>query len=102
VKYYAGKRTRLGPEVYVVNRNKIQPLRHVCLHSPDGFEWGYGGSGPADLALSILADVIGPEEAQDLYQHFKWDVVSSLPREGWEMSEQEIKEWLKGREVKTA
>jgi hypothetical protein len=23
-------------------------------HSPDGFEWGYGGSGPADFALNIL------------------------------------------------
>lgn len=23
-------------------------------HSPDGFEWGYGGSGPAQLALGIL------------------------------------------------
>ena len=23
-------------------------------HSPIGFEWGYGGSGPADLALNIL------------------------------------------------
>lgn len=23
-------------------------------HSPDGFEWSYGGSGPAQLALAIL------------------------------------------------
>ena len=23
-------------------------------HSPTGFEWSYGGSGPADLALNIL------------------------------------------------
>ena len=29
-------------------------------HSPTGFEIGYGGSGPADLALNILADAIGP------------------------------------------
>lgn len=26
----------------------------VIYHSPDGFEWGYGGSGPADLALNIV------------------------------------------------
>jgi hypothetical protein len=31
-------------------------LRHANLHSPTGFECGYGGSGPADLAASILAD----------------------------------------------
>jgi hypothetical protein len=28
------------------------------LHSPDGFEWGYGGSGPADFALNILEAVL--------------------------------------------
>jgi len=26
----------------------------ICYHSPAGFEWGYAGSGPADLALNIL------------------------------------------------
>jgi hypothetical protein len=29
-------------------------LENVGHHSPDGFEMGYGGSGPADLALTIL------------------------------------------------
>ena len=47
------------------------PLRHVCRHSPDGFEWGYGGSGPADLARSILIDCLGEERADRLYQDFK-------------------------------
>lgn len=31
-------------------------LEHIIHHSPTGFEFGYNGSGPADLALSILAD----------------------------------------------
>ena len=31
-------------------------LGHCKLHSPTGFEIGYGGSGPADTAASILAD----------------------------------------------
>lgn len=35
------------------------PQRHIH-HSPTGFEFGYGGSGPADLALNILALAIGP------------------------------------------
>lgn len=33
---------------------------HTQHHSPDGFEIGYGGSGPADLALSILNAVVPP------------------------------------------
>ena len=36
-------------------------LKHCVLHSPTGFEIGYGGSGPADLAVSILADFFGAE-----------------------------------------
>jgi hypothetical protein len=31
----------------------------IIYHSPCGFEWGYGGSGPADLALNILYAVTG-------------------------------------------
>ena len=34
-------------------------LAHRAIHSPDGFEWGYAGSGPADLAFSILLSEIG-------------------------------------------
>ena len=55
----------------------------VRNHSPDGFNWGYGGSGPAQLALAILMVVFnyGPERNWDSpllprYQDFKWDHVS--------------------------
>lgn len=34
-------------------------LRPPRVHSPTGFEFGYGGSGPADLALAILLDHFG-------------------------------------------
>ena len=27
---------------------------HITRHSPDGIEFGYGGSGPAELAARIL------------------------------------------------
>lgn len=30
----------------------------VKHHSPTGFEWGYGGSGPADLALNIVENAL--------------------------------------------
>ena len=32
--------------------------RLVTHHSPDGYEWGYGGSGPADFALNILENLL--------------------------------------------
>lgn len=37
----------------------LGPLTHHVKHSPDGFAWGYGGSGPAELARCILIDHLG-------------------------------------------
>jgi len=37
----------------------IGVLAHVVRHSPSGFAWGYSGSGPADLARSLLIDALG-------------------------------------------
>lgn len=34
------------------------PLPHVLRHSPAGFNYGYNGNGPRDLALSILNDAL--------------------------------------------
>ncbi len=99
VKIYEGR--RWGPnarlEVTVEDLEKGSgpiPLHHVNFHSPDGFEWGYGGSGPADLALSILADFFGenPTKKQLMegsarcvqkHQEFKWKMIASAPREAF-------------------
>ena len=44
-----------------VDGHLIGPLHHAVLHSPTGFAWGYGGSGPAELARCILLAVLGKE-----------------------------------------
>jgi hypothetical protein len=44
-------------------------------HSPDGFNWGYGGSGAAQLALAIMLELIN--DPGD-YQAFKWRVIAPL------------------------
>ncbi|WP_432705662.1 DUF6166 domain-containing protein [Actinoallomurus iriomotensis] len=35
-----------------------KPLPHQIRHSPAGFNCGYNGNGPRDLALSLLTDVL--------------------------------------------
>ena len=52
----------------------------VFNHSPDGFAWGYHGSGPAQLALAILLRV-GVERATAvrIHQHFKREHIAPLP-----------------------
>lgn len=48
-----------GRLVTVIRDGVESPLRHVVRHSPTGYTWGYAGSGPADLALSLLVDALG-------------------------------------------
>ena len=65
-------------------------------HSPGGFEWGYLGSGPAQLALALLADHFGVKPGQTrtpegdraihLHQAFKSLIVAVLPHEGWTLT----------------
>jgi hypothetical protein len=72
------------------------PLRlDVFNHSPSGFEWGYLGSGPAQLALAILCDYLGePQLALRFYQEFKEDAVARWKDDEWRLIEQEIGEWF--------
>jgi hypothetical protein len=67
--------------------------------SPSGFEWGYGGSGPAQLAIALLAHTYDEEFATDHYHRFKQEVVSKLPEEGWTLSKSEIKRFADTSEV---
>lgn len=54
----------------------------VRLHSPDGFSWGYSGSGPAQSALAIcLALFENRYVAQRLYQRFKAQFVAHWPQD---------------------
>jgi hypothetical protein len=54
----------------------------VWKHSPTGFAWGYGGSGPAQLALAILLRFVDAGTASRLHQQFKWDHVARWPQPG--------------------
>lgn len=82
--------TAAGPYQYdypvlVVDDAGGRPLRlrlDLFNHSPTGFAWGYGGSGPAQLALAILADALDDDaRALRLHMMFKWRVISRLPRD---------------------
>jgi hypothetical protein len=69
--------------------------RRITRHSPTGFEWGYGGSGPADLALNILLEWgCDRQEADRLYQEFKFDFLASVPFHGGVIEPATISRWL--------
>ena len=95
MKRYEGKRH--GHTVTVtVDRRRLNPRFDLWNHSPTGFEWGYGGSGPAQLALAILADHFGnDEQALNCYQRFKWAVIAELPYRVWTLTSVQIDEVLR-------
>jgi len=58
----------------LVDGEELDPQRsqQVWNHSPDGFECGYAGSGPAQLALALLlAAGASNARAVALHQRFK-------------------------------
>lgn len=74
------------------HKRKLRPRLDIRSHSPDGFEWGYGGSGPAQLALALVADCCGDEMARpEIYQRVK-RLVASLPHDGWTLTEEQVRE----------
>jgi hypothetical protein len=73
----------------------LNPRKDIRDHSPTGFEWGYGGSGPAQLALAILCHALGDDErAQRHYQDFKRRVVALIEKDEWEMPAAKVRELI--------
>lgn len=90
----------------------------VVQHSPTGFECGYGGSGPADLALNIAEYVLRGIDFQghterafnghyflssfSMHQALKWEFIARLKLDPGESATLElekiagwINDWLK-------
>jgi len=79
-------------------------------YAPTGFDWGFGGSGPADLALNMLALFLplAPEAtgvvlrdgsfvsdaAWALHHECKYDLIATLPRSGGHVTAETIRTWI--------
>ena len=83
-----GKQTRLNPRF------------DLAKHSPTGFEWGYEGSGPAQLALAILCDATGDAELSlKVYQKFKRQIVAHF-EERWTLQAGDVADFAKSLAIK--
>jgi len=97
---YTGRRLpNGGAVVFVIDKEgdsrRLRLHLKECNHSPTGFEWGYGGSGPAQLAFEILFDVFGDAAlALRMHQAFKRERIAVLDRKRpWQFGEGEIILW---------
>lgn len=74
-----------------------QPLdpRHDLRRFADEFEWGYDGNGPRQLALALLADHYGRDEAAVLDSvRLTRALIETLPEEGWSLTGADIERSL--------
>ena len=99
MKTYSGRRQGEGGGQAIIvttTRGRSKDLREldkaaslaVVNHSPDGFNWGYSGSGAAQTALAILLDALSPlwtPLAVRLHQPFKFEFGSGWG-DCWEIS----------------
>jgi hypothetical protein len=91
-----------GKEVWVCKNGKnvtpLPPRLDIANKSPTGFAWGYGGSGPMQLAIAILAHAMGEAVARRLYHQYCAAVIQSLPqKEGFVITEESVLAFVQER-----
>jgi len=93
-KVFHGRRLPSGIAVDVVGeggaRRPLNPRHDVVVHSEEGFDWGYGGYGPAQLALAICCELFRPSVATDVYQKVKRQFIETLQTDEWELDAREV------------
>jgi hypothetical protein len=103
---YFGKRYGDGAKVHIVHGPPLDPCLNLVNHSPDGFEWGYLGSGPSQLAFALIHDVLSSGEPQSaaaieltqkLYHDFKADKIATIRDDEWQMTAGDIRDWIKSK-----
>ena len=95
---YVGMRVDGTPLVLkLTDHKRLTPDRSLELvrHSPAGFDWGYTGSRPAQLACALLLDYYDDETiALQCYIQFRDAVVSQLvcdgPADCWHLTGDDI------------
>jgi hypothetical protein len=89
MKVYEGARTLDGAVVTVDGRT-LPPRFDLRALSRPGFEWTYEGAGPAQLALALLADHLGDDQAAlAAYEAFMRTVVAHLDN-AWRLTSADI------------
>ena len=74
----------------------LQPRLDIRCLSEDGYEWGYVGSGPYQLALDILAHQLGEKHALAHYRSFCENTIARLKLDQWTLEGDQIELSLQG------
>ena len=100
MKIFRGRKIGMDCVVQITDEDYTTQLSlkkslQVVDHSPDGFQWGYQGSGPSQLAAAILNEVTeDPEITREYYELFKHDHVSQWA-DDFEINDFQVRDWLR-------
>jgi hypothetical protein len=81
--------TAHGGDCTVTLDGKALVLKASLAHlnkSPTGFNWGYGGSGPSQLAFEVCRRIWGKEIALRIYQRFKEQYIAPIQADSFTTS----------------
>ncbi len=83
--------------IVFVDGKPLPPCNDIINHSPDGFNWGYTGSGPAQLALAMMVEEYGKNlsEHPANYHDLKFKLIAKLEQDSdFEINSQDINQAL--------
>lgn len=78
-----------GLQLYPDYSQKIDTI------SPTGFQWGYRGAGPSQLALALLLLFTDKDSALVMYKDLVKEFIASLPKDQNFDKEFDIPAWIK-------
>jgi hypothetical protein len=104
MKIYEGKRTPQGCVVTVLedggNPRRLDPRFDLREYNPSGFDWNCTGSGGAQLAIGLAADVLADDRhALRVHQKLMTSLVGRLAHEGWTLNEETLRSAITAAEM---
>lgn len=98
---FKGHKTLLGVK-YVTYAEVELPLRYdIFAKSSNGFDWGHNGSGPMQLAFSILYQLSDKDIATKHASKFTQEVIKKLNSRDWILSAIDVIKWIEDNEEST-
>lgn len=91
---FKGHKTLLGSRYVTYGEVELPTLYELFAQSKDGFDWGYNGSAPTQLAFSMLYQLTNLEFAKENASKFANDVIRSLNSRDWLLSAADVLEWI--------
>jgi Family of unknown function (DUF6166) len=97
------KNGKLKRPIVTVNGERLDPRLDLWEMSPTGFNWGYGGAGPSQLALAVLAHAAGDQVAMEEWYRFRQEVIKQLDmHRPFAFSAKDVEAFLGGQRIDAA